>query len=229
MRRRELAWSYFLLSLVKRQLGDTPGAGEAIRQAVAIAESQVQERAGDDASKRLLTEYQLAAASLLLRSQRTSEALDLAQQVAVRCDDDYRRNPSVPIAQTKLARSLVVCGDAHLASGDPIAAHRSYEKARALLESLTLPGAADVVELARAYASLSKCPAPGEPPANPEGESGGWAPVDRAVETLRRAVAAGCWDVNWIRTEAAFDGLRPRDDFQTLINDMVFPADPFAR
>jgi hypothetical protein len=51
--------------------------------------------------------------------------------------------------------------------------------------------------------------------------------ANRAVETLRRAIAAGFRDVVWVRTDTDLSALRSRDDFQALIHDMVFPADTF--
>jgi len=226
--RRELAWSYHCLSGVKRNAGDSNGAMEAIRQAVAIAESMVREHADDNALKRLLNEYQIATAALLLRIRHTSEALDLARRAAAHGEDDYRRNPSQQPARRNLVASLIVLGNAHLASGDPVAAERSYEQARPIMESLIHPNETDHAGLSRIYALLSSCPAPGGPPPTPEGHRARQALADRAVRRLRRAVDAGYQDLYWVRTEVDLDALRTREDFQTLFNDMAFPSDPFA-
>jgi hypothetical protein len=59
----------------------------------------------------------------------------------------------------------------------------------------------------------------------------GERPVElgRAMEMLRRAIAAGYWDVAWMRRDPDLDPLRSRADFQVLLLDLAFPADPFTR
>jgi eukaryotic-like serine/threonine-protein kinase len=57
----------------------------------------------------------------------------------------------------------------------------------------------------------------------------GQAESDRAMSWVRRAVALGLRNPDAYRTEAALDPLRNRPDFQLLILDLAFPADPFAR
>jgi hypothetical protein len=52
---------------------------------------------------------------------------------------------------------------------------------------------------------------------------------DRAMAALRRAVDAGFGYVALLRTEEDLAPLRSRPDFQALLLDMAFPADPFAR
>jgi eukaryotic-like serine/threonine-protein kinase len=62
------------------------------------------------------------------------------------------------------------------------------------------------------------------------------APLERradlgseAMTTLRLAISAGFLDLPKMRSETDLDPLRERHDFQLLIMDMAFPADPFAR
>jgi serine/threonine-protein kinase len=59
--------------------------------------------------------------------------------------------------------------------------------------------------------------------------SEGRAEADRAMEWLRRAVAAGYHNVANMRSDANLDPLRSRPDFQLLMMDLEFPDDPFAR
>ena len=226
--RRQLAWSYYLVSQSKHNVGDATGAADSILQAVDIAKSLVQEHAHDDALKRVLTEFQLAAIPLLRESQRIAEARDLARQVAAQCEDDFNRNPSDRSVRKNLGVSLNVIGREHVVAGEPRAAQQAYERARELLESLTLPDEHELAYLIQTYALMSKCPAPGGPPLTPEGQAARQALADRAVETFRRAIAAGFRDVDWVVTNVDFSELRTRHDFQALIHDMVFPADPFA-
>jgi hypothetical protein len=48
------------------------------------------------------------------------------------------------------------------------------------------------------------------------------------MDALRAAVAAGFRDAGRISTDADLGALRARGDFQTLVQDLAFPADPFA-
>jgi serine/threonine protein kinase/tetratricopeptide (TPR) repeat protein len=53
--------------------------------------------------------------------------------------------------------------------------------------------------------------------------------ADRAMDALRRAVAAGFHDATRMSQDADLRPLRGRDDFRALIGDLAFPIDPFAR
>jgi serine/threonine-protein kinase len=53
--------------------------------------------------------------------------------------------------------------------------------------------------------------------------------ADRAMETLRRAIAQGYTFPAIISRDADLDPLRPRPDFQLLMMDLAMPADPFGR
>jgi hypothetical protein len=45
---------------------------------------------------------------------------------------------------------------------------------------------------------------------------------------LRRALAAGYTDFDLIGVEPGLNPLRSRDDFRRLVDNLAFPADPFA-
>ena len=53
--------------------------------------------------------------------------------------------------------------------------------------------------------------------------------ADRAVATIRRAIAMGYADSDVLKHDPDFDSLRARPDFQILLMDLNFPADPFAQ
>jgi tetratricopeptide (TPR) repeat protein len=57
----------------------------------------------------------------------------------------------------------------------------------------------------------------------------GRAEANRAMDTLRRAVAAGFRNVVVMQNDTNLDPLRGRDDFRLLMMDLAFPFDPFAR
>jgi serine/threonine-protein kinase len=56
----------------------------------------------------------------------------------------------------------------------------------------------------------------------------GASELDKAMEVLRRAVAAGYHPFHWMQRDLDLDALRPRPDFQLLMMDLAFPADPVA-
>jgi hypothetical protein len=160
----------------------------------------------------------------VLRPGRVEHEVAPCQRSAVVAN----RNPSDRSAQKNFGASLIVSGRDHVTSGEPRAAQQAYETARELLESLKLPDTIELAYLIHTYALMSKCPAPGGPPPTPVGQAACQALANRAVERLRRAIAAGFRDVVWVRTDTDLSALRSRDDFQALIHDMVFPADPFT-
>ena len=57
----------------------------------------------------------------------------------------------------------------------------------------------------------------------------GRAAADRAMRVLRQAVAAGYYNAAHMAKDPDLDPLRSRPDFQILMMDLAFPADPFAR
>src|SRR5262249_17534106 len=68
---------------------------------------------------------------------------------------------------------------------------------------------------------------PGVAPSPPErAEIGNYQ--ERAMTALRRAIALGFRDADLMRSDRDLDALRSRPDFQKMLMDLAFPADPFA-
>jgi hypothetical protein len=110
--------------------------------------------------------------------------------------------------------------------GDPTGAARDWREAIALYEGV--PDRVGEVALFEAgcHAWLSEVAGldgSGVSPSEGPDES------DRGLEILRRAVASGYRDVDLLRTDAALDPIRPREDFRMLLMDLSMPADPFTR
>lgn len=61
------------------------------------------------------------------------------------------------------------------------------------------------------------------------GAAGDDEAAERAMAGLRRAVAEGYRDLGWMRIAPALAPVRDRPEFQALLLDLAFPADPFAR
>jgi tetratricopeptide (TPR) repeat protein len=53
--------------------------------------------------------------------------------------------------------------------------------------------------------------------------------LDLALETLRQAIRAGYGDIARMRSDPDLDPLRSSEEFQSLVSDLTFPTDPFAR
>ena len=50
-----------------------------------------------------------------------------------------------------------------------------------------------------------------------------------AMETLRTALSSGATTIAKVQADRDFAPLWPRKEFQALVYDPIFPADPFAR
>ena len=87
----------------------------------------------------------------------------------------------------------------------------------------------DLYSMARARAQIGALvakvsPASTRRPAEPRSDH-----LEAAMTLLRRAISEGYRDLSDIRQDGALDPLRSRPDFQSLILDLAFPTDPFAR
>ena len=151
-------------------------------------------------------------------------SFDRARDILLKLIDS---DPTVTLFQNRLAMSHSYMGLARLRAGLPAEAAAEFRKAIELMERLAAlqPDGYTLYNLACFRSLLSGVGAyPG---------SGLTAlDVDRlgrqAVATLRRAFTAGLHDLALIRRDTDLDPLRPRADFQLLLQDLVFPDAPFA-
>jgi tetratricopeptide (TPR) repeat protein len=97
----------------------------------------------------------------------------------------------------------------------------------ALWEKLNPTGPDGLYEAARYRAVAAAVLLAREP--TPDSKRRAGAEADRALDWLRKAVAAGFRDLNSILRDTDLDPLRSRPDFQLLLMDLAMPADPFAR
>jgi tetratricopeptide (TPR) repeat protein len=110
--------------------------------------------------------------------------------------------------------------------GRPAEAARSFQKARSFyqgkLAGADLYNLACVESLSSELAGVAEGLTPSE-----QAEVAGAA--DRAVDLVRRAIAAGFRDLVNMNLDTDLDPIRSRPDFQLLMMDLAFPADPFGR
>ena len=149
---------------------------------------------------------------------RLDEAL-LIHRAMVQAD------PSTPGFRSNLADTLRRVGLALQKCGRPAEAVSALRQSLAELRGLTAPGAGDYYSTACVQSVLSGVA--------PEAGSGltaaeGRAAADAAMAALHQAVAAGWRDPAWAQLDPALVPIRSRPDYQLLILDLSFPAQPFA-
>ena len=136
--------------------------------------------------------------------------------------------PSEPDHRWPLAVRLGRHGIVLQKCGRPAEAVSAFREAIAILEGLAEPNYVVVYRIACNQSLLSGV-------ASDAGSGltavNGRAEADKAMETLRRAVAAGFRNTTHMGVDTALDPIRSRPDFQLLqlhMMDVVFPIEPFA-
>jgi WD40 repeat protein len=173
---------------------------ELVQAAFAWARSLVQSGVGAFQSGRLAEAIRdLRAASDLLRTL-------------------LKVNPNDDLQSSDLGISLGFLGGALRDNRRPVEALAAFREARGVLESMHNPAALDLYNLACDYAQLSVLlQHAGTPPTAAECES----LADRALDTLRRSLAAGMKDYALIDRDHDLDPLRERADFRAFMRELV--------
>jgi hypothetical protein len=139
-----------------------------------------------------------------------------------------RDNPTSIRHRTDLSWGYLHLAIVQAAAGQPDEALVNLRKAEQIVGRLPDDDPITHYNLACAYAQCSTGTHRGERGLSAK-QAGDEAYADRAMAALRRAVAAGYANVALIRRDLDLDPLRPRRDFQELLMDLSFPADPFRR
>jgi eukaryotic-like serine/threonine-protein kinase len=135
------------------------------------------------------------------------------------------KNPDITENQVFLVQCLRGLGATERGAGRTANAVSTWRQAIAIGERLESSDGEPLYYLAGCHAQLGRvASAPGAEISAQEGKS----ELDRAMDTLRRAVAAGYHPVKWMRRDPDLGPLRDREDFELLIEDLEFPAEPFA-
>jgi hypothetical protein len=171
---------------------------------------------------------QINLGRFLAEAGQTTEAKELLRRGEKNLETLLRAHPEDLEYRGDLAECLSVRGMLHRESG-AAGALPTYRRAREILETLPHPSADALFILAGVQAQCAALPASdatrpsaGEPAERP-------VTLDRAMETLRRATAAGFRDVDRLGRDTNLDPLRTRPDFQRLRMDLAFPPDPFSQ
>jgi serine/threonine-protein kinase len=132
--------------------------------------------------------------------------------------------PSYPFYRVALGSSYQSLGKALVKRGSRGEGLAALRKSVAILE--TSHNTLGLYNLACNLALASTVADPAEGLAATERQR---RDADRAVATLRRAIDMGWANSGLLKTDPDLDSLRARDDFQALVMDLAFPADPFSK
>jgi tetratricopeptide (TPR) repeat protein len=128
--------------------------------------------------------------------------------------------------RTNAARTLLHRGNALQKCGRPAEAASAFRQSITILEEQSHRTSGDYYDIACAQSLLSGL-------ASQSGSgltaAEGQAEADHAMNSLRLAAASGWRNPAWMASDTDLNPIRSRPDFQSLVLDLGFPADPFAR
>ncbi len=158
-----------------------------------------------------------------------SDALEFFEQARAKLGKLGESDPSHAAVRRTLAAVHNGIAGVRSVVGPRHEALASAERARALLEAAPRPLADDIYELAVSHALVSELASP-----EPHSPAGGdrirrEAHADQAISLLRRAIESGYRKRAALETDPGWQPIRHRADFELLVRDIDYPADPFAR
>ncbi len=224
----DLARSYNAIGVLQNETGHPAEAlaalerARAILQGLADANPAVTQFQGD-----LAVSHQVIG-SVEDQTGRPAEALASFERAQAILQKLVAANPRHALLQSRLATSHSYVGMARQQAGRPAEAAAEFRRAVAIMERLCdlQPDGYNLYNLACSRSLLSGIAArPGSGLSAADSGSLG----EQAVDALRRAVTAGLRDFAFMRRDPDLDPLRPRPDFQSLMMDLEFPEEPFAK
>jgi eukaryotic-like serine/threonine-protein kinase len=219
--RMALANSHKSLAYLLLMMGKLTEAEAEYRAAITIFGKVV-----DDDPKVLFHRFLFARAlndlgGFLLKLGRPAQALDAHGRAFTLFEQLIKENPAEMDYPPNRIQSLVGRGRARRALGDPAGAAADVQQALRLSERLPLEGYV-ALSIAWAPAALAHAALAGLAGQAGTGMSAaeGKAHADQAMALLRKDFEAGFGEINWYRTEGAFDSLREREDFKKLLTEL---------
>jgi len=131
-----------------------------------------------------------------------------------------RDHPDDPNNPRYLAIAQITLGKAHMALDQPADALKDWQTAVRLLESVREPIPYDLYKLAGAYAMSSTVIGKDRARSKEDNERSSQKLVDKAMDALRRAVAAGWSDAHEMETDSDLESLRTLAEFQRLVKSI---------
>jgi serine/threonine-protein kinase len=222
--RRDLAISHMNIGIVSLHAGRPAEALAAHKAALALRQALA-----DAYPAVLVVQNDLAnglneTGDVLRMVGRMGEARASYERALTILEGLHKTSPS-NVEAAWLLQGLKGLGATHLAGGRVAEAVASWRRAVAIGDSLRSNYNETLYYLAGCHALLggvAGAPGSGLPAAE------GPVEFDRAMDTLRRAVAAGHRSFDGMRRDPDLDRLRSRDDFKVLLMDPATPDDPLA-
>jgi serine/threonine protein kinase/tetratricopeptide (TPR) repeat protein len=192
---------------------------EAIREKLALAGSATA------LDKDRLANCQTNTANLLRRNGKLDEALAACERARALREPLVTAQPQLAWLHTGLSETYLRLGQVRFDMRDLDAAAADWKRACAMLEEAAAMGPEETFIRACCHSALAGLAS------RPGSEISAAEAADRtenAMGLLRRAVALGYRIPGAYRTESALDPLRDLPDFQMLLLDVAFPAEPFV-
>jgi serine/threonine-protein kinase len=224
--RRDLARTWIATGQVHRRAGRHAEALRPQEQARTLLQVLVRDDLEDCESRSLLGQSWTESGSVLARLGRYKQAVGAYREAVSHNRAAFDRAPQVVQFREELS-------NAHASLSECLLALRRPDEAAAsalVIRELWPRDGRRLFEAARLMASCAPVVGThdaGEPRPGDVEPAGPLPYLDAAIETLRRAVAAGFRDARLLAEDAALASLRLRPDFQAIAMDLAFPADPF--
>ena len=208
------------------QLAGKPAEAQAsFEQSLAIRQNLAHANPNVTTFQFHLSHIQQVMGWALRKAGKPAEALVAFQGAVAIMRRLVETNPEVTQWQSELALGLFYVGSLGHEAGRPDEGVASVRQAVTIWTRLASPAPTDLYNLTCAHAALAGFAAKaGSGVTAAEGRS----EAERAMESLRRAVAAGYRKLTMMRTDNDLDPLRDRPDFQLLLMDLAFPPEPFT-
>ena len=131
-------------------------------------------------------------------------------------------------SRLRRAQTLAHVGAVERIAGRSGAALRTLREALAIIDSIAEADGGLLYDRACAESQLLALAEQSSGDLLPADRADCLAAADRAMAALRQAVDMGFRDTVRLRSETDLEPIRRRPDFRALLNDLIFPADPFA-
>jgi tetratricopeptide (TPR) repeat protein/tRNA A-37 threonylcarbamoyl transferase component Bud32 len=218
--RSDLAWCWRYLCLAILATGDSSSALRLVERASELHEDLLAASPDKVEFRWRLARCLDDVGRIRARGSRPLDADAPLRRSAELYENVARDNP-VPY-RLDLARNQLNIAYQRAVTGRLQQALTCIKTAEELLDRSSSVSPVVLYDLACAHTACIARPGGAPTPAERESRAG------EAVSALRRAVAAGYNDLGQIRRDPALNALRSRGDFQALILDLSFPADPLG-
>jgi hypothetical protein len=156
---------------------------------------------------------------------KTADALASYEQARLIWEALIDGNPANTRFRNNLANSLGIAGLFRLRIDQKEQGRSNLRSALAIMERSLAQSSTELYNQACFRAVLSgTAPQPGIAATDAQARDD----ADQAMRALRRLIAVGFRNTALLRTDHDLDTLRSRPDFQSLLGDVEFPAEPFA-